>query len=536
MRANKLDEHISEHIVAAMAIIVALLFAFYAGNAIAHGRFKIVFGVIAAIPLVFAVIQFRTRLWLLIPLTYGVGGVTTGLPVGLPLHSFAIVYVFVAFLLFKAFKIHSTRPTFDVVDMLLFVNLLYLILVFVRNPAWGLGFGTDRIGGRPYFQIAIAFLGYWVLSRVTVSPKLAHRLPALMIIAPCFDGLAGFLGDKFPRIAGPLARVYSGFATADMKFPNALPESGEPGVEASRLMYLTTPGSEISKALISYFDVLTLVNPFYLLRTLLFAVAVIFLLLSGFRSAFFSMVSTLVLASYLRSGFGHLLKIGVVGIPILLLLVLGQGILFDLPLTAQRTLSFLPGRWNHEALVVAEGSIEWRLEMWKEALKTDRYIHDRVFGDGFGVERKVWKAVQLAQDERIAQNIEAEGQAIMGGFHHGPLSTIRVVGYVGMVFYAALLCAVARKGWILVRRAKETPFLPLTLFVAIPTILSATFYFIGGGNFDPDFERTIFALGMLKMIEASLVAQESAEAVVPQPSAAAMLPRHLLSPLLGNTS
>ncbi|MEI6399772.1 MAG: hypothetical protein WCO71_13470, partial [Pseudomonadota bacterium] len=121
------------------------------------------------------------------------------------------------------------------------------------------------------------------------------------------------------------------------------------------------------------------------------------------------------------------------------------------------------------------------------------------------------EAVQLAKLSGFSLRLEAEEQAIMGTFHNGPLSTLRVVGYVGSVLYILLIFYTAYKAFLLTKRTKDTPFFPLTLLTTVPTIIVPFLFLIGGGFYDIDLERTIYAIGMIKLITRSFNEYEALE-------------------------
>ena len=60
-----------------------------------------------------------------------------------------------------------------------------------------------------------------------------------------------------------------------------------------------------------------------------------------------------------------------------------------LPPNIQRSLSFLPGTWDQRIRDDANESTDWRVEMWIEVLSSDRYIHDKILGDGLGFSASV---------------------------------------------------------------------------------------------------------------------------------------------------
>ena len=494
-------ERLHEYILSTVVIILGIAFALFAGTQLGKGQPKVVIIVLVALPLILAAAKYTTKLWILIPLSSGLGGMIVGLPLALPLCSLITLYVFLVFLALKALKIVRTKQNIETIDLILLIFMAYLGFVFIRNPVGALGFDADRIGGRPYFQIGIAFLGYWVLSLTSISPKLARKLPALMTIAPILEGLAGAVANFFPQqLTQPLGRVYSSFAAPDAASSDPLDQS----IEGGRYFYLATPGGTLLKTLLSYFTPETLLNPLYIGRFLMFLIGFACGFASGFRSLFADVAFAFLIATYLKGGLHHLIRLFLVTIPMLFLLVAGQGILYDLPSNVQRTLSFLPGQWDPNILVDTQHSNEWRYAMWKEALYSDRYIQDKVFGDGFGVKRTVYEAVQRGIALQISQNLEAEALAIMGQFHNGALQAVRVIGFVGLGLYFFLLYGTAFQALRVLKRCKGTPFYTLAFLMTLLSIGTAVDLLHGGAILDFDVERTIFRIGMLNLISRSL--------------------------------
>ena len=493
-------ERLNEYILITVVILLGIAFALFAGAEVGKGQPKPIIIVLVALPLILLAIKYTSKLWVLIPLAVGFNGMITGLPLGLPLKDLVYVYVFLVFLTLKALKIVRKKQVMGVLDVILALNVIYLGFVFIRNPVGAQGLDTDKIGGRPYFDVLAACFAYWVLSTVTVSPKLAYRLPRLMIIGYLFESFAGFLADTIPVLTAPLGQFYSGFTGQTDQSENlSSADLGE-----ARLTYLDGAGGNIPKVLSCYYNPITLMNPLFIGRFFLFFSSIGLLLLAGFRSGFFGMIVALLLAGYLRSGGRQVLKIALFPLPFLAVLVLGQGTLFELPYTAQRTLSFLPGHWDQSAVKDATNSSDWRFEMWKDALFTDIYIKNKLLGDGFGVDRKTWEAVQYAVTSHMSLRIQADACAIMGQFHSGPISTIRFVGYIGLALYYVLIIGIVQKAWILAYKAKNTLFFPLALLVSVPAILHPFIFTFIFGSFDIEFGLSIVTVGMLNLLNESL--------------------------------
>ena len=74
--------------------------------------------------------------------------------------------------------------------------------------------------------------------------------------------------------------------------------------------------------------------------------------------------------------------------------------------------------------------------MWKEVLISDKYIENKLLGDGFGFTRRQYATMQqLTQFGGSTEDVQ-ENAMITGGVHSGPISAIRYVGVVVCVLAA----------------------------------------------------------------------------------------------------
>jgi drug/metabolite transporter (DMT)-like permease len=220
-------------------------------------------------------------------------------------------------------------------------------------------------------------------------------------------------------------------------------------------------------------------------------------------------------AAFLRERF-----IGVFKVLFILVLFATGGVLLTflplkIPFTFQRTLSFLPGNWDQEAVLDAKGSTEWRLDMWKEVITSDRYIHNKILGDGFGLPRTDYEAqlssfmtgVNAYEGKLAAQ----ESFMINGDFHSGPLSLVRFVGVVGGALFLTLLFMMASYSYKLIEKSHGTPFEFCTLFVCIPLFVEPIFYLFIFGDFKAELPSTLYNIGFMNMISASITMYKNKE-------------------------
>jgi hypothetical protein len=505
-------ERVNEYVTTTIVLVCGLIFAVLAGRETGEGHMRMITTMLSVAVCAALCIGLRSRIWLLIPLGWELAGYLPFLQVPFSVRDITVLVVFGAFLVFYALKVIRRKSKFEFLDLVILVNVGYLASVFIRNPVGFRAFGSEMVGGRPYFNVGIAFLAYWVMKRAPVNLPDIRRMPVVLLVGAAVVSLAGAITYFAPDAAMLLGRVYSGFAP---ELQN--PEAGEAMVE--RRTTLTVIGNAGIRTLCSYFAAVTLFLPFYPLRFVGAMLSLLAILLSGFRSSLFTAFVFIGLSTYFRKRKQDLLIFVLLGSIGLAVLGLGNGRLFNLPLAAQRALSFLPGNWNPIAVEDARGSSEWRFEMWRMVLREDKWINNKVLGDGFGF-TKYDLAIMEAYREGGAGFVGAsrqEGFMIVGSYHNGPLSTVRYVGFVGLAFFYVLIILLAVRGWRLVRESYGSPYFAPALFVGMPVIISPFIFTFMVGGFDANFPEALFAAGLLKVMERALEVAgtlENAEAPV----------------------
>ena len=228
--------------------------------------------------------------------------------------------------------------------------------------------------------------------------------------------------------------------------------------------------------------------------------------LSGFRSLLLFALASFVISAILRRQLQDLWSAMAAASLTLLLVIVLQGNVLQLPLTMQRALSWLPGDWDMRAREDAEYSTLWRVEMWGWAWNDDRIIRNKVWGQGFGLNLEDMKLITnslMAQQggSGILGGSDREATMLTGSFHSGPLSSIRFIGIVGLSLYFPLMCYMAVLAWRLCNSARGSKAFTLALFVGIPIICEPfTFVFIFGA-LDSNYPQLLFWAGLLNMTQ-----------------------------------
>jgi hypothetical protein len=162
-------------------------------------------------------------------------------------------------------------------------------------------------------------------------------------------------------------------------------------------------------------------------------------MLSGFRS-FFAFIVLVFIISFLLEGLHrtrYLLRVMAVGMA-----CCGGLFLFSnkLPLTVQRSLSFLPVEISPVAKEDARGSSEWRFGMWKELLPdVPRYL---LKGKGYRIDATDMMFARLNAFRDLGSS--SDGFALAGDYHNGPLSVVIPFGVWGVLAFSWFLIAAGR--------------------------------------------------------------------------------------------
>jgi hypothetical protein len=214
--------------------------------------------------------------------------------------------------------------------------------------------------------------------------------------------------------------------------------------------------------------------------------------------------------------------IGFAKITFFILLIAISGILLSytqiaLPLTFQRTLSFLPGNWDSEAVENAKASNEWRFEMWEMALTSEKYIKNKIFGDGFGFLREDYeRGIEISMGKQKLNDSEAQQEIYLldGDYHSGPVGSIKFVGVVGLTLFLPLLYFMCKMALDTIGRARGGGFEFCTYFYCIPIMAMPIIFIFVFGDYRGDLVLVLFNVGMMKMIRRSLLNYKQAHEVL----------------------
>lgn len=379
---------------------------------------------------------------------------------------------------------------FNELDLWRLLLALSIVQVYFRHPTGLNIFGADTVGGRPYFLSALVLVAGFVLGKYQVQAKELKWAIGL-------SALGSLLG-------GPLKALRGGGATNGIEGMETV-GTGLNGGNGGRFMAIIPYSIFLSQFIAAKINPLKAICHFLWLPLVL--LSVMLAAASGFRNAIATIGLIYLIGIFYRGGFLHVLLASLFGAFGLVLLAL-INLNFPLPGTIQRALSPLPGTWEERYVDAGDESTEWRVEMWKEALLTDRWIENKILGDGLGFTREQLEMMNSItrgnQQGTSGLSFQQESLMISGSYHSGPVQTIRATGYVGLFILLASMTRLAVHAHREVIRCKGTEWYPWVMFAMIPIIITPIFFVFVFGEFTAGVSFVFFNSGIVQLLQNNL--------------------------------
>lgn len=373
----------------------------------------------------------------------------------------------------------NSAPLLDVVVLVLFMHVGY---VFLNHP-FGLGLNVleDYYGGKGYILFLQALLAYLCFSSLkTTSNELGKVLQWAV----------------FLTIAFTLITTVQGIISPDSGATDPTAAPAEAVTENTRLTAFLSISQLVVQLLIINYSVWQMIKrPWW---GGLFILGIIGVLVSGFRSFIAQSLLLFFTISLIYKRWFFCILVPIFGM-LLLLILSSAGLLHSLPYGIQRTLSALSFLdVSVQARMNAEGSINWRLEMWEWALDDrEHFIQDKVFGDGFSRDISIVKA--NIYEEAYNLSHDQTSFAWNGLWHSGPISTIQTLGYVGLSLYLILSVIGMTYAWIVSKIYRNHQYKLGILYVSTLYFIKPVFFFLIFGD-SPTISQDIISLAIIKVL------------------------------------
>jgi hypothetical protein len=362
--------------------------------------------------------------------------------------------------------------------------LLGVVLITARSSG-GFGMralGGQTFGGRNYLAIIAAVMGYFAFISRAIPLERAHRYAVLFFLPGCLlvmSNVTYALGPKFyflynlfpPEFALTQAQADYSFLAQDMV----------------RLAGMSWAGQALFCFLLAKHGIRGIFQFSKWWRLALFIFAIAVAMFGGFRSAVIFLILTFTAMFFLEGAWRTRL------LPIMAaFFVVGAAVVLPfidrMPLAVQRALSFLPVSVDPIVRLDAEGSTQWRVDMWKDVMpEIPRYL---IRGKGYAI-----NAGELLMANEMVQRGGINPAIISGDYHNGPLSILIPFGIFGAACFLWFVFASIRGLYFNLKYGdpalKNINTLLLALFVAWFVFFCTVF-----GGFYADLAHFVGIIGL----------------------------------------
>ena len=316
---------------------------------------------------------------------------------------------------------------------LLAIAFVVLITMAMTGTLGVRSLGGASYGGKKYFLILFAILAYFGLSAVRIPTDKVNLYVAAFLI----PGLSPVASNIIYKLGPGLWFLFALFPvdSALLQAADDFSMDGA-GSQIGRVQGLAFASTALVSYLLARYGIRGILDARRPWRALVLVASVGAGLFGGFRSVLLLNCALIILQFFMegmhRTRLFPILLVGIAGAMLCLIPIARK-----LPLSVQRTLSFLPIDVSPVARLDASGSTNWRLRMW-EAARPDVAKHFWV-GKGYTASATQYYLTQHAARYGMAEDFEVS--LIAGDYHNGLLSILIPFGIFGVIAFLAFLWA-----------------------------------------------------------------------------------------------
>ncbi len=421
-----------------------------------------------------------------------------------------ILYYITGYVLIRQKRIKLGKPK------LLWPILIITGICLYHTHSLSLGsLGTSTEGARVALLIYLAVFAYFCGINVNhPSIHVLSRLPLYCLVLTAISSIPFFLTTYYPGLA-PYVYGATSNVNVDAFFDaNAVAGATEGGIR--RFGAFASIGGALELYLLAYYPIGTWVRPERWWVAGLSILCAIAAVSSGYRNVLFGFISMVMVVSWCHYSWRSIAVPVIALMGAVLVIFASTNNLIDLPtsklpLIAQRSLSFLPGDWDPDAIESAKSSNDFRKNI------QDVYISDYLdkspwIGNGFEINTNDFNALseELKRKGGGEQNAYLQAQTFIVGklFHTGWISVYDAVGVIGGAAFLALGWSEISLLWryILGPKAnKRSPLFPVYVWLMgniLPMMIS--FFTVFG-----DFQATFIDLCLYGIVISQLLDLEN---------------------------
>ena len=318
------------------------------------------------------------------------------------------------------------------------------LIVLYHNHSFGLkALNSSDEGSRPGIAIMIMVMAYFCgISLATLPVTYLKKIPWYCCFIALFSTVPFLISTYFPSLT-PYIYIFSTNVNVDA-YVNDLSITATDTGNIGRMGAYAAVGAAVQALLISQYPIYTWWRPERWGIALLSLISFWLTVSAGYRNAVFGFLITTVAGAWCYYSWRAILVPAFLAFAAYLLIGvqmshMGKSFLPELPMTVQRSLSFLPGDWSQEVKESASSSNDFRNNIQRVYIK--EYLNKSpLIGNGFTFDASEAEQVSYiaAHSDTPDLYYQAKGFIISKAFHVGWISLYDCVGIIGSLAFTAL--------------------------------------------------------------------------------------------------
>jgi len=381
--------------------------------------------------------------------------------------------------------------------------LIVTLLVLYNNHNLGLRvMGGDTEGAKPAFLIYLVVFAYFCgINIPTPSVALLSKVPLYYVILVSLSSIPYLLSTYIPGLSPYLFSVTNNVNIEAYMITQLGAGSESEGV-LGRLSALGPIGGALQLYLLCYYPIGTWLRPERWWVFGLSLICVALAIASGYRNTIFGFAMITLVAIWAYYSWRSLfLPVGVFIVMSICLIASNNNLIHvplkQLPMIAQRSLSFLPGDWDKEAIESGESSNKFRKNIQDVYIK-EYMLKSPLTGNGFAINLKEFNSYGDALTKGTfgsgagvnAEYLQAKAFIVGKLYHTGWISVYDCVGIIGSIAFIALgWNEIAAIGYFIfgAKADRRSPLFPLYVWLLANIASMMICYFTVFGDFKDTF-------------------------------------------------
>jgi hypothetical protein len=413
------------------------------------------------------------------------------IPLGAPQVSaiLLILYYITGYVIIRQRPIKLGKPEF----LWPIVIVVGIVLYHVHTMSLG-SLGGSTEGARPAFFIYLFTIAYFCgINMPTPSVSFLAKLPYWALVCTVVSSIPYLLSTYIPALA-PYFYTVTNNVNVEAYFNTEGGTEEAAGAISSKLAAFGPIGAALQLYLLAHYPIGTWFSPSRLWVVCLSFMCVVLVVCCGYRSELFSFAILTVAGAWCYYSWRALVLPTAIVIFALVMITASTDNIIHLPLNklpmiAQRTMSFLPGDWDEEAIESGKGSNEFRQNI--ENVYLSEYVDKSpLFGTGFDIDKAEFDSLnETLNMGGGADRIYLQAKLFIVGkmYHTGWISVFDCVGAVGMLGFIALQLTTMLVTARFLRKTKadtRSSLYPLYVWIQMNLVSGALGYYTVFGSFN----------------------------------------------------